>query len=224
MRTTDTLVIGAGQAGLALSRLLTERGRDHVVLERGHIGRRWSQETWDSLHLLTPNWANGLPGSPYAGPDPDGFMSAIEFAGRLGEYARSFDAPVDEEVEVESVRRDGDEFSVVTTAGAWRAGNVVIATGWCDRPAVPSIASGAGHHLEQIAPSSYRNPGDLAPVACWSSAPRRPASSSPRSCAPTAAASCWRSAGTAVSHVATGAWTSSGGSSASVRSTERSTR
>ena len=163
MRTTDTLVIGAGQAGLALSRLLTERGRDHVVLERGHIGRRWSQETWDSLHLLTPNWANGLPGSPYAGPDPDGFMSAIEFAVRLGDYARSFDAPVDEEVEVESVRRDGDEFSVVTTAGAWRAGNVVIATGWCDRPAVPSIASGAGHHLVQIAPRSYRDPGDLAP-------------------------------------------------------------
>jgi len=58
VRTTDTVVIGAGQAGLAASRCLTDRGRDHVVLERGRIGQRWRGETWDSLHLLTPNWMN----------------------------------------------------------------------------------------------------------------------------------------------------------------------
>ena len=70
MRTTDTVIIGAGQAGLAASRCLTDHGHDHVVLERGRIGQRWRSGTWDSLHLLTPNWLNALPGRPYRGPDP----------------------------------------------------------------------------------------------------------------------------------------------------------
>ena len=68
----ETLVIGAGQAGLALSRLLAEAGRDHVVLERGAVGERWRSERWDSLALLTPNWATRLPGWSYQGPHPDG--------------------------------------------------------------------------------------------------------------------------------------------------------
>ena len=76
MPTIDTVVIGAGHAGLAVSRLLTDAGRDHVVLDRGRVGERWRSERWDSLHLLTPNWMTRLPGWWYAGPDPDGFMSA----------------------------------------------------------------------------------------------------------------------------------------------------
>ena len=76
MHITDTIVIGAGQAGLAASRCLTDRGRDHVVLERGQIGQRWRSNTWDSLHLLTPNWMNTLPGEAYRSPDPNGFSSA----------------------------------------------------------------------------------------------------------------------------------------------------
>ena len=74
VRITDTVIIGAGQAGLAASRCLTDRGRDHVVLERGRIGQRWRSDTWDSLHLLTPNWMNTLPGEAYRGPDPNGFI------------------------------------------------------------------------------------------------------------------------------------------------------
>ena len=96
MRTTDTIVIGGGQAGLAASHCLADRGHDHVVLERGVIGQRWHTETWDSLHLLTPNWMNTLPAWPYGGPEPDGFMSAVSFADHLARYARSFDAPVDQ--------------------------------------------------------------------------------------------------------------------------------
>ena len=78
MRTTDTIVIGAGQAGLAMSRCLTDRGVDHVVLERGRVAERWRTERWDSLRLLTPNWMSRLPGWSYTGPDPDGFMTAAE--------------------------------------------------------------------------------------------------------------------------------------------------
>ena len=87
MRTTDTIIIGAGQAGLAASHCLTERGHDHVVLERGHLGQRWTADTWDSLRLLTPNWMNELPGWAYRGPDPHGYMTAAEFMAHLADYA-----------------------------------------------------------------------------------------------------------------------------------------
>ncbi len=79
MTAIDTVVIGAGHAGLAVSRLLTAAGRDHVVLERGRVAERWRSERWDSLHLLTPNWMTRLPGQPYGGPDPDAFMPASGF-------------------------------------------------------------------------------------------------------------------------------------------------
>src|SRR5262249_21191102 len=104
MSTVDTVVIGAGHAGLATSRLLTQAGRDHVVLERGRIGERWRSERWDSLRLLTPNWLLALPGSRYGGPDPDGFARRSTFVGMLEEYAASFAAPVVEGTTVEEVR------------------------------------------------------------------------------------------------------------------------
>ena len=80
MRRTDVVVVGGGQAGLAMSRCLIEAGIDHVVLERGRVAERWRSERWDSLRLLTPNWQTRLPGFHYAGPDPDGYMTAGEVA------------------------------------------------------------------------------------------------------------------------------------------------
>jgi len=154
--TTDTVVIGAGQAGLAASRRLTEHGRDHVVLERSRVGLRW-RDTWDSLHLLTPNWLNALPGRPYRGPDPDGFTPAAAFADELADYARSSGAPVEEHAAVERVARRGAGFEVVTTRGSWQAANVVVATGWTDRPAIPATTAA----VYQVAPRDYRNPGSL---------------------------------------------------------------
>ena len=74
----QVLIIGAGQAGLALSWSLTRRGIDHLLLERGRVGERWHAERWPGLHLLTPNWMNRLPG-PWPEADPDGFMSAASF-------------------------------------------------------------------------------------------------------------------------------------------------
>jgi len=163
MPTIDTIVIGGGQAGLAASRCLTARGRDHVVLERGRVGERWHSETWDSLHLLTPNWMNTLPDWAYRGGDPDGFMSAGEFAVHLTGYARSFAAPVEEDSGVEAVRRNGDGFVAVTDSGSYRAATVIVATGWCDRPAIPTIARDLDARVAQFAPRDYRRPDELPP-------------------------------------------------------------
>ncbi len=107
MTTIDTVVIGAGHAGLAVSRLLTDAGRDHVVLDRGRVGESWRTERWDSLHLLTPSWMTRLPGWSYTGPDPDGYLSADEFVDYLEGYAASFDAPVVGGTTVEDVRVSG---------------------------------------------------------------------------------------------------------------------
>jgi putative flavoprotein involved in K+ transport len=163
MRTIETVVIGGGQAGLACSRHLTAAGRPHVVLERGRVGQRWRTDTWDSLHLLSPNWMNTLPGAPYQGPDPDGFLSAAAFARHLDDYALSFDAPVQEMTLVRHLRRRGGQFDVFTDGGDWRAQHVVLATGWCDLPAVPDIARDMARDLLQLAPRNYRDPACLPP-------------------------------------------------------------
>lgn len=161
MRHIDTIVIGAGHAGLAMSRCLTDRGRDHVVLERGRVAERWRSERWDSLRLLTPNWMTRLPGWRYAGGDPDGYLTAAEVIGFLDLYRRSFDAPLHTATTVEGVERDADRFRVVTDQGAWTADRVVVATGHCDRPQVPVMAARLPASVHQTTPSSYRNPGAL---------------------------------------------------------------
>ena len=94
MKHTDTVIIGGGQAGLAMSRCLTEYQIDHVVLERGRVGERWRSERWDSLRLLTPNWQSRLPHFHYDGNHPDAFMTMPEFIRHLERYAESFEAPV----------------------------------------------------------------------------------------------------------------------------------
>ena len=129
----DTVVVGAGHAGLAVSRLLAATGHEHVVLERGRVGERWRTERWDSLHLLTPNWMNRLPGWEYRPPAPDAYLSAGGFVRLLDRYAASFDAPVIESANVEEVSRapraSGHRYLVVTDQGTWRARQVVVATG-----------------------------------------------------------------------------------------------
>jgi putative flavoprotein involved in K+ transport len=162
MQFIDTLIIGAGQAGLAASRLLTESRHAHVVLERGRVGERWLSSTWDSLRLLTPNWMSRLPHWAYAGAQPDGFMSAVEVAEYLAAYGQSFDGPVQLNTRVEHVRRRGDGFEVLTDRGGWHASNVVIATGWCDKPFIPAVAAQLHPAVEQLAPASYKHPAQLA--------------------------------------------------------------
>jgi len=162
MKHTDTVVIGGGQAGLAMSRCLVERGVDHVILERGRIGQRWRDERWDSLRLLSPNWMARLPNYRYEGDDPDGYMTMPEFIRYLEGYAESFEAPVQSGTTVERVERQGEDcYRIVTDRGEWRARNVVIATGFCDRPRIPAFADDVSPRIHQVVPSDYRRPSQL---------------------------------------------------------------
>jgi putative flavoprotein involved in K+ transport len=161
MRQIDTVIVGAGQAGLALSHQLTARGRDHVLLERGQVAHRWRTESWDSLRLLTPNWMSRLPGWCYDGPDPDGYMAAGEVVDHFERYARAFAAPVETGTTVEAVERAGGRFLVATDRGTWRADHVVVATGHNDRPHVPEVSAHLRPWVHQTTPSAYRNPDEL---------------------------------------------------------------
>jgi len=160
---SETVIIGAGHAGLALSRHLCEHGHDHVLLERGRVGERWHNERWDSMSLLTPNWLNVLPGQDVP-EDAHGFTSRASFAYRLGEYARSFSAPVVEQTAVGRVtRRAGGRFAVHTSRGTWNAANVVVATGDCDLPRVPAVAHAVPRGVVQLHVNAYRRPELLPP-------------------------------------------------------------
>jgi putative flavoprotein involved in K+ transport len=159
----DTVVVGAGHAGLAVSRLLSATGHEHVVLERGRVGERWRTERWDSLHLLTPNWMNRLPGWEYRPPAPDAYLSADGFVRLLDRYVASFDAPVIESANVEEVSRapraSGHRYLVVTDQGTWRARHVVVATGPHGAPNVPAHLPAGG--AEVVTSAQYRNPTQL---------------------------------------------------------------
>jgi putative flavoprotein involved in K+ transport len=161
MRQTDAIIIGAGQAGLAMSHCLARHGVDHVVLERGRTAERWRSERWDSLRLLTPNWMSRLPGWSYRGPDPDGFMTMPEVVRYLDGYAAAAAAPVEADTTVRGLRRTAGGYAVETSRGAWRTRVVVIATGHCDIPAVPAMARALPASIHQVTPSGYRNPGSL---------------------------------------------------------------
>jgi putative flavoprotein involved in K+ transport len=161
MRSATTVVIGAGHAGLAMSRCLTERSIDHVVVERGEVANTWRTERWDSLRLLTPNWQSRLPGYGYQGDDPDGFMTMPEVISFLDGYARIASAPVHTNTVVTSVRPAGDGYVVETDQGEWQARTVVLATGACNIPAVPQVAAAVPPSITTITPFQYRQPGQL---------------------------------------------------------------
>src|SRR4051812_29743167 len=135
--TTDTVVIGAGHAGLAVSRLLERAGREHVVLDGGRVGERWRTARWDSLHLLTPNWMTRLPGSSPEG-DPEAYLPVGRFVRRLEEYAASFDAPVVSGAEVTRLKARAGGYDLLTNDATWRARSVVVATGPHGRPVAPA--------------------------------------------------------------------------------------
>ena len=163
---TEIVVIGGGQAGLSMSWHLTQRGIPHVVLERRTAGHAWRTQRWDSFCLVTPNWQCRLPGFPYAGPDPDGFMLRDEIVQYIEDYARSFAAPLVTGIEVLAVRpTEPGWFEVTTPDGSIRTRNVVVASGGYHRPVVPQIASTLPTGIAQISPFDYRNPGSLRPGA-----------------------------------------------------------
>jgi len=139
MRTT-TVIIGAGHAGLAMSRCLAERSIDHVVLERGEVANSWKTERWDSLRLLTPNWQSRLPGYGYEGDDPDGFRTMPETIAYIERYAEVISAPVQTDTEVRLVYPSNGGYVVATNRGDWHCRTVVLATGACNIPTIPALA------------------------------------------------------------------------------------
>ena len=153
-----TVVIGAGHCGLAASHFLTARSIDHVVLERGEVANSWRRERWDSLRLLTPSWQTRLPGQPYDGTDPDGYMTVPEVTEFIERFAKVSGAPVRTGTDVTSVRRDGDGYLVRTADGDIRCRTVVLATGACNRPAVPAFGAGVPAPVVMITPFQYRGP------------------------------------------------------------------
>lgn len=160
-KTIDTLVIGAGQAGLAMSFWLSHRDVPHVVLERGRIAERWRSERWDSLRFQFPNWGVALPGFAYAGEAPDAFADRDEIVRFIRAYATFIDAPVREGVGVHRLQLDSDGgFVAETDSGTVVSRNVVVATGPYQRPALPSFTADLGG-LFQLHTSAYRNPAQL---------------------------------------------------------------
>jgi putative flavoprotein involved in K+ transport len=144
-----------------MSRCLTDRSIDHVVLERGEIANSWKNERWDSLRLLTPNWQSRLPGYGYEGDDPDGFRSMPETIEFLSRYADVISAPVRTHTQVTSVRPGGDGYRVTTSQGDWECRAVVLAAGACNIPLVPALAEAVPRTIGTLTPMSYRNPEQL---------------------------------------------------------------
>ena len=155
-------VIGGGQAGLSMSYHLTQRGIDHVLLEAKRAGGEWRDRRWDSFCLVTPNWQCRLPGFPYPGTDPDGFMVRDDISRYLDEYVRSFGFPLLEQTAATRLRRGADgRFRLTTTAGDFTADQVVVATGPYQVPRTPRMAERIPEAVAQVHSAGYRNPGQL---------------------------------------------------------------
>lgn len=159
MNSTSVVIIGAGQAGLAMSWHLREKCIDHVVLERAEIANSWANERWDSLRLLTPNWLTRLPGAEYDGADPDGYMTAAELVERLRSYGA--EAPVVAGAEVTEVRTTDAGFEVEASCGSWSCTSVVLAVGASNNPYVPPVARQFPDAVAHLTPIEYRNPEQL---------------------------------------------------------------
>ena len=156
------MVIGAGHAGLAMSRCLAERSIDHVVLERGKVANTWRSERWDSLRLLTPNWQSRLPSFGYQGDDPDGYRTVPEVVRFIEDYARAIAAPVETHTRVRSVRGNDAGYRVQTDRGDWQCRTVVLASGACNLPDIPAVADAVPRSVDRLSAQLYRNPAQLA--------------------------------------------------------------
>ena len=183
MRGPDVIVIGAGQAGLSTSYCLSDRGIDHVVLERGVLGDSWAKRRWDSFTLVTPNWTVRLPGAEYRGPDPDGFMGRDDFVAYLSEWAGRFGCPIRTGIAATGLHQGGNgRLRLDTTDGPMEAAAVVVATGTMQTPRRSALAASVSPRIRQLDAETYRNPGDLAPGAVLVVGRDRPAVRSPTIC------------------------------------------
>ena len=161
----DTVIIGGGHAGLTMSYFLNQRGREHVILERGRVGERWRSERWDSFCFQFPNWTIELPGYKYECNNPDAFAPGREVVRFLEGYANFIKAPVRCGVNVTSLGRADSCYLLSTNKGAIEAANVVIATGPYQLPATPAVRANVPNNVLQVQSNAYRNPAQLPPGA-----------------------------------------------------------
>ncbi|MDX2239606.1 MAG: MSMEG_0569 family flavin-dependent oxidoreductase [Leptolyngbyaceae cyanobacterium bins.302] len=161
------VIVGGGQAGLSMSYCLKQRGFDHIIFEKHTIAHAWRSQRWDSFCLVTPNWQCKLPGYPYPGKDPHGFMQKDEIVQYVESYAASFAPPVQEGVEVFSVRKSNSQngFEISTSLGEFTADQVVIAVGGYHQPKIPRLAERLPAHIVQLHSSTYKNPEQLSDQA-----------------------------------------------------------
>ncbi len=165
VRQVETVIVGAGQAGLTMSRLLGQAGRDHLVVDRrSQLGGGW-QDRWTSFRLVTPNWSASFPGQPYDGTEPDGFMPRVEIADRVARYAATIGAPVALETAVERLAARDGGIRLETGGGAIDARQVIVAAGSFHRPRTPPIAAALPGRLVQLHSHAYRTEAALPPGA-----------------------------------------------------------
>jgi putative flavoprotein involved in K+ transport len=161
----EAIVIGAGSAGLSTSFSLKQLGIEHIVLERGQVANSWARERWDSFRLNTPNSYFRLPGSPYDGPDPDGFLARDEVVDFMAAYAQRFDLPMQDQTEVLQAYAAGNEWHLRTNRGSFVTRNLVVAAGAFAAPKFPLQAANLAPDVVQVHTSGYRNPSQLPPGA-----------------------------------------------------------
>ena len=162
MASVEIIIVGGGQAGLAISYYLKRQGREHLVLERAPaVANAWRNERWDSFTLVTPNFQVRMPGAEYNGSDPYGFMSLAEVVKYFDDYVRRFDLPVHCDVEVYSVEKTPEGYLVQTSEGDYEAHNVVIATGLYQSPNIPRLSERIPPDILQIHSMDYKNPSSL---------------------------------------------------------------
>ncbi|HEX2980346.1 MAG TPA: NAD(P)-binding domain-containing protein [Anaerolineaceae bacterium] len=159
----ETVIIGAGHAGLSTSYCLKQRGREHLVLEKAsRPGNAWHSERWDSFTFVSPNWSFQIPGGEYDGPEPDGFMTREELVRRFEQYAEKYQLPIAYNQRVTAVLREDDQgYRVQTSEAEYRARNVVIANGWFQVGKKPPFANKLPPSILQLHSSEYRNPQSL---------------------------------------------------------------
>ena len=159
---TDTLVVGAGQSGLATSYWLAEAGVEHLVVDRrDRLGGAW-HDRWDEFCLVLPNFTLQLPGMPYDGDDPDGFMGRDDVVKYLSRYASAVNPAVRLEANVTRLSATSDGFEAYAGDVVFQARNVVLATGPYPRPKIPAVSENVAAHIQQLHSDDYRRPGQLA--------------------------------------------------------------
>jgi putative flavoprotein involved in K+ transport len=157
----DVVVVGGGHAGLAMSYWLKEANINHLVLDSGAVADTWRSKRWDSFCLVTPNWQCTLPGFPYDGDDPDGFMVRDEIVAFMQRYVASFDPPLRSHVTVNEIVPEHGRFLLHTTAGTFTADNVVAATSNYHSPRIPNLSKSITSDVQQLHSSEYKNAASL---------------------------------------------------------------